>query len=243
MANLSPAYIELLEQLPEAKRRRFLLGQFADAGENSLWSTDLIDKTRIIDGDIPEMLRIVIAVDPSGCAGPEDFRSDEVGIAVCGLGTDSHAYLLEDLSGRHGPEGWGSIVVGAYERWNADRVVAEKNYGGDMVRAVVQSARSASDPNAMPIPFTAVTATRGKVVRAEPISALYVQGKVHHVGRFDEIEDQMNGFTTAGYMGLKSPDRADALVWGVSHLFSGMTKPTKKKTPVKMPTMHNPIAA
>lgn len=217
--NLDPAYIRLLESLPEKTRNRFLLGKFADDSEHALWSEELLAQNRRLV-DTPEYQRIIIAVDPSGCSGPEDFRSDEVGIVVVGLGTDGHGYLIEDLSGRFKPEDWAIVVNEAYDRHKADRVIGEKNYGGDMVRAVIQ----AKNPD---LPYTEVNATRGKIIRAEPIAALYEQGKLHHAGMFPEIEDQLCAFTTGGYTGLKSPDRADATVWGFTFLFPQMTKKAK----------------
>lgn len=218
--NLKDEYFNELEVLPDKMRRRFLLGQFQNADENALWTYDLLDRNRLVEGEIPDLQRIVIAVDPSGCSGPEDTRSDEVGIVVVGLATDGCAYVLEDLSGRLGPAAWGQAVVAAFDRHNADAVVAESNYGGAMVGEVI---RSAQGERARRIPFREVKATRGKVVRAEPIAALYEQGKVKHAGYFEALEDQLCGMTLAGYVGSKSPDRADALIWGVSELFPAIT--------------------
>ena len=216
--NLDPGYLKMLDDLPEKARNRFLLGRFAEDGDGALWTEELLAQNRVLgqQGGLPEWLRIVVAVDPSGCSGPEDTRSDEIGIVVVALGTDNHGYLLEDLSGQYRPEEWGQIVVEAYNRHRADRVVAEKNFGGDMVRAIIH----AVEPD---VPYKEVTATRGKVVRAEPISALYEQKKIHHIGYFSEIEDQLCAMTMSGYVGLKSPDRADAVVWGFTELFPQMT--------------------
>jgi len=168
-------------------------------------------------GELPQFLRVVIAVDPSGCRGEADKRSDEVGIVVCALGTDGHGYLLEDLSGRYKPEEWASVVESAYERHRADRIVGEINFGGDMVRAVLQAKNEL-------LPYSEVHASRGKVQRAEPIAALYEQEKIHHVGYHPEIEEQLCMFTNAGYQGGTSPDRADAAVWGFTELFPMMTR-------------------
>jgi phage terminase large subunit-like protein len=143
-----------------------------------------------------------------------------VGIAVGALGTDGKGYLLADLSGRHSPEQWAAIVNDAYTRFNADIVVAEGNFGGDMVRAVLQ----ANNPD---LPFKEVTASRGKVVRAEPFSTLYQRGRIHHVGYFPEAEDQFCGMTTSGYQGLRSPDRADTIIWAWAELFPSMTQSKK----------------
>lgn len=217
--NLDPKTIEILDNLPEKQRNRFLLGRFADDSDGALWSEEMLAQNRKlgqINDPLPEWLRIVIAVDPSGCSGPEDFRSDEIGITVMALGTDNHGYLLEDLSGRYSPEEWGQIVVEAWKRHNADRVVGEKNYGGDMVRAIVH----AVNPD---VPYKEVNATRGKVVRAEPISALYEQNKIHHVGYFTQLEDQLCAMTMSGYMGISSPDRADSAIWAATELFPMMT--------------------
>lgn len=223
LANLSEEYIETLEELPERQRRRFLLGQFADLGDSALWSLELLDQNRA-DGEIPDMKRIVIAVDPSGCDGEEDKRSDEIGIVVVGLAASGVIYVLEDLSGRHKPEEWGNIAVSAFDRWKADTVVGETNYGGDMVAAVIRAAsRDVDRISQDSVPFRKVTASRGKHVRAEPVATLYEQQKVMHAGRFPELEDQLTGFTTSGYIGDKSPDRADALVWGVTSLFPSAT--------------------
>ena len=209
--NLDAKYIDMLDSLPEKARNRFLLGRFADDSDGALWTEELLAQNRVLgrDGELPEFLRIIIAVDPSGCSGPEDKRSDEVGITVGALGTDGKGYLLEELSGRHSPEEWSRIVNSAFERHNADRVVAERNYGGDMVRAVLQ----ANNPD---LPFKEVTATRGKVVRAEPISALYQQQKIMHVGYYPE-------------QGIKSPDRADSCIWLWAELFPGLTKSDKER--------------
>lgn len=205
-ANLDKKYIDMLDSLPEKARNRFLLGRFADESDGALWTEELLAQQRLVGKateTLPEFQRIIVAIDPSGCSGPEDSRSDEVGITVGALGTDGKGYLLEDLSGRHSPEQWSHIANSAFERHNADMVVAEKNFGGDMVRAVLQAQN-------VDLPFKEVTATRGKVVRAEPISALYEQQKIWHVGYFTELEDQLCGMTTSGYQGLKSPDRGDA---------------------------------
>lgn len=239
--NLPKEYLDELNALPERMRRRFLLGMFGTAAEGALWTLESIDRGRVLDGVYPDLQRIVIAVDPSGCSGPEDERSDEVGIIVVGLGVDGRAYVLEDLSGRFGPggpEGWGAIVASAFDRHAADCVVAETNFGGDMVHEVIRVARPRT-------PFKKVSASRGKVVRAEPVSALYGSendvGKVSHVGIFPKLEDQMCGFTTAGYMGDRSPDRADALVWGLAELFPVLSKPPKVTVQVvKQPVPTNP---
>lgn len=219
--NLSDEYIAELENMPAKERNRFLLGMFSEVGQGQLWTYELLEQQRIDTG--PDMQRIVIAVDPSGCRGPEDERSDEIGIVVCGLGFDQKGYLLEDLSGRHGATGnasWGRIVVNAYERLGADRVIYERNYGGDMVKATIEAAADGDPP-----PMTEVTASRGKAVRADPISTLFDRDRIKIVGRFPDLEEQLVGFTQSGYVGDKSPDRADAMVWGFTHLFPSVAEP------------------
>lgn len=218
LANLPEGYIAELEGLPERQKRRFLYGLPSSDTDGALWTLEGLDAGRILDGEIPDMQRIIISIDPSGCSGPEDKRSDEVGIIVLALGVDGRAYVLEDLSGRHGPQGWGRIVVTAFERYGADCVVGEGNFGGAMVKEVIRAA--CSETQRPMIPFKMVHASRGKVVRAEPVAALYggidpltklpTVGKVSHVGRFPRLEDQLISFSNAGYVGDRSPDRADA---------------------------------
>ena len=217
--NLAAGYLAELEALPEKARKRFLMGQFSDDADGALWTEELLAQNRVLgqEGTLPDWLRIIVAIDPSGCSGPEDTRSDEVGIVVVALGTDNHGYLLEDLSGKYKPEKWGEIAVKAYHRHKADKIVGESNYGGDMVRAVVHAVDDT-------VPFGLVTATRGKVQRAEPIAAIYEQKKIHHIGYFPELEDQLCSFTMSGYVGFKSPDRADAVIWGFTEIFPQMTK-------------------
>lgn len=221
--NLPPKYFEILDSMSAAKRLRFKDGEWASEVNGALWSLE--DRTaedgRTMPGldtlrvaDAPEMRRVVVAVDPSGTKG--DGGGDNIGIVVAGLGVDGHGYVFEDATCQLSPEGWGRRVVDRFHRWEGDRVVGEANYGGDMVRSTVQ----ASDKS---IPYRDVKATRGKVVRAEPISALYEQGRVHHVGHFPDLEDQMCNFTANGYVGDGSPDRADALVWALTELMLGST--------------------
>lgn len=219
--NLPAEYLQELENLDERKRQRFLLGVFSDDDETALWTVEMLDNGRLIDQQPPEMQRVIIAVDPSGCSGPEDLRSDEVGIIVCGLGTDGRGYVLEDLSGRFGPDKWKTIVASAFDRWRADAVVAETNFGGAMVGEVI---RTASTADGLPIPFREVHASRGKAVRAEPIAALFQQGKVCLVGRFKELEYQLCALTTGGWRGDRSPDRADAMVWGFTAIFPAIAR-------------------
>lgn len=225
--NLSDGYLKTLEGLSSRLQKRFLRGEFADATPNQLFSEDDIEKWRVLDGKVPDFVRVVVGVDPSGSGDADNADNDEIGVLVGGLGTDGNAYLLEDCSVKAGPATWGAVSTGAFDRHEADCIVGEVNFGGDMVRQVIQTARPRT-------PFKAVTASRGKAVRAEPFSALYEQGKVRHVGYFRELEDELVGFSTFGYTGAGSPNRADAWVWVLSELFPALTKPeAKKKEPVR----------
>lgn len=219
MANLPPDYLATLEALPARMRTRFLDGKFADEVAGALWTLEGIEKQRA--DSVPDMQRIVIAVDPSGSGDEDNAANDEIGIMVCGIGMDGIGYVLEDLTCKAGPKVWGSIATNAFDRHRADRIVGETNYGGDMVRFVVQTAK----PN---VPFRKVTASRGKAVRAEPISALTESGKIRFAGRFPQLEDELCSMTTNGYVGGNSPNRADAFVWAMSDLFPGMVAPAKK---------------
>lgn len=158
-----------------------------------------------------DLVRIVVGVDPAMTSGE---KSDETGIIVAAKGVDNHWYVLEDLSCRDTPDGWARRVVGAYHKWGADRIIAEVNNGGELVETVLRTI----DKH---IPYKAVHASRGKRVRAEPIAALYEQGKVHHVGFFPQLEDQQCAFVPDDYD--TSPDRVDALVWALTEL-TGMRK-------------------
>lgn len=220
-ANLTSQYLETLKGLPARLRKRFFDGEYADATPNALFSDDIIETYRVTDGKIPQMVRIVVAVDPSGASDTDNADNDEIGIVVAGLGQDGNAYLLEDCTIKAGPATWGRVATTAFDRWKADIIVAEINYGGAMVQHTIQTSRPKT-------PFLMVTASRGKHVRAEPISALYEQGKVRHVGRFVQLEDELSAFTTFGFVGPRSPNRADALVWALSALFPGIVAPTKK---------------
>jgi phage terminase large subunit-like protein len=207
-ANLAPTFFSHIVRQYEGTRigRQELDAEIIEE-LGALWSRAMIENSRI--RDVADLTRIVVAIDPAVTSGDE---SDETGIVVAGKTADQ-GYILADLSGRYTPIEWAQKAIAAYRTFSADRIVAEVNNGGDMVEATLRMV----DPD---VPFTAVRATRGKVVRAEPVAALYEQGRVHHVGMFSVLEDQMCGFTTdfdraaAGY----SPDRVDALVWALTEL-------------------------
>jgi phage terminase large subunit-like protein len=210
-ANLTDDYLESLKNLPERQRKRFFEGAYIDDLDGALFSYEVIERARVPELAVQRRGRIVVAVDPSGASGNDDERADAIGIVVAARGDDGHAYVLADRSLRDAPAVWGRAVVQAFREFDADLIVAEENFGGEMVRFVILAA----DPN---VKVQVISASRGKVLRAEPVSALYERGLVHHVGRFTVLEDQLCGFTTAGYRGEGSPDHADALVFAVTEL-------------------------
>jgi phage terminase large subunit-like protein len=217
-ANLAPNFLKSVVNRFEGTRlgRQELKAEILDDVPGALWTREMLDKLRKGPNDkLPEFVRVVVGVDPSGTKGDSEGGSNNVGIAVAARGIDGHAYVLADMTCDLSPEGWGRRVVDGYKMFEADRVVGETNYGGDMVRAVIHSIDRK-------VSYKHVNASRGKVVRAEPIAALYEQGKVHHVGALPELEDQLVAFTPTGYVGDDdSPDRADAVVWALTELMLG----------------------
>jgi predicted phage terminase large subunit-like protein len=209
-ANLAPTFLAAVRSRYEGTRlgRQELNAELLSDTPGALWSMDWLDRDRVTTA--PELKRIVVAIDP---AVSNKEGSDETGIVVAGVTKGEHAYVLEDLSGRYAPHEWARRAIEAYVHHKADRIIAEVNNGGAMVEATIRNI-------APRISFKAVHASRGKVVRAEPIAALYEQRRVHHVGTLATLEDQMCAFTTdfdrgrAGY----SPDRVDALVWALTEL-------------------------
>ncbi|WP_202391066.1 phage terminase large subunit [Allopontixanthobacter sediminis] len=221
--HLPQEYLDELDELPDRQRQRFRDGKYLSEVPGALWSLterDAEDGRKIPGIDqlrvhvMPAFKRVVIGVDPSGSDGT---GGDIQGIVVVGLGVDDHAYVIADRSCRLSPEGWARTVAKAGEDFGADKVVAEKNYGGAMVESVLRAA----DLN---MPVKLVNATRGKHIRAEPIGALYEQGRVHHIGAFSDLEEQMTMTTTTGYQGGGSPDRMDALVWALTELMLGKSR-------------------
>jgi len=218
--NLPPEYMAELRRLPERLQKRFLRGEWGEAVPGAFWTEEMLDKSRVTD--YPDLIRLVVAIDPSGAGEDEDAGNDEIGIMAGGLGTDGRGYLLEDLTVKAPPEIWGKVATDAYDRHAGDLIVGETNFGGDMVRFVVQAAKPG-------VPFKKITASRGKAVRAEPISVLHAQEKIKLVGYFPELEDELYGFSKAGYAGTKSPNRADAFVWLMSELFPGIARVEAKQ--------------
>jgi PBSX family phage terminase large subunit len=212
VVNLPADYIQDLQNLPERKRKRFWLGEYQDEIEGALWNDQIIDRNRIEKDEMPGMVRIVIAVDPATTHGP---NSDDTGIVVAGKSEMEHYYVLEYATGKYTPGQWASKVVMLYYKWSADRVIGEGNQGGEMVRSNINNV----DPD---IKVDMVHAKQGKLLRAEPVSGLYEQDRVHHVGSFPKLEEQMTHYT--GEPGQESPNNLDACVYALSEL-----KQTKRK--------------
>jgi predicted phage terminase large subunit-like protein len=212
-SHLAPDALRQLREKYEGTRlgRQELNAEILEDVPGALWSRAMFDNNRVLD--VPQMQRIVVAVDPSGTRGQSD-GGDSIGISVCGRGNDGRGYVLADRTCKLSPEGWARMAVTAYHEFRADKIIAERNFGGAMVEAVIKSV----DIN---VAYSEVVASRGKAVRAEPVAALYEQGRVSHAGNFDALEDQLTAFTPAGYFGDGSPDRADALVWAMSELMLG----------------------
>lgn len=204
-ANLAPQFIDALMRKYQGTRlgRQELDGEDLEDSPGALWVRTMLDELRVLKH--PDLVRVVVAVDPAISAGED---SDETGIVVEGKGTDGHGYVLEDVSLKGSPDAWGRAAVTAYHTRKADLIVAEANQGGEMVRHVIQTV----DPK---VPVKLVHASRGKATRAEPVAAMYEQGRYHHVGSFPHLEDQMCTWVP----GMKSPDRMDAHVWGATELF------------------------
>jgi phage terminase large subunit-like protein len=209
--NLAPAFLESVKARYGGTRlgRQELNAEVLLDVQGSLWTRDMIDRANG-SWTLPDMKRVVVAIDPSGTKGAED-SGDSVGIVVCGLGSDGFGYVLADKTCKLSPDGWGKVAVKAYSDFKADRIIAERNFGGAMVEHVIRTV----DRN---VSYKEVTASRGKVARAEPISALYEQNKIRHAGAFSDLEDQMAAMTSDGYVGDGSPDRCDALVWALTEL-------------------------
>ncbi len=221
-ANLAASFLTKIKARYEGTRlgRQELNAEVLGDLPGALWTLASIDAYRTTI--VPEMKRIVVAVDP---AVTDTEESDDHGIIVAGT-VNEEGYVLDDASIKGSPNEWARRAISCYRTWAADCIVVEVNQGGDMVANTIRTI----DPR---VPIREVRATRGKHVRAEPVSALYEQGKVKHVGSFPELEDQMTQMTPDGFKGKGSPDRVDALVWAMTELFPAMTiAPPKPVVPI-----------
>jgi len=221
LAFLAPSFFEQIVRPYEGTRlgRQELQGELLEDVEGALWRRDDIDELRV--SSAPDLQSVVVAIDPAVTSGE---GSDETGIIVAGSDDrdPTHGYVLADLSGRYRPEEWSRIAIEAYRKYHADRIIGEANNGGDLIESVLRTI----DPN---ISYRKVHASRGKFVRAEPVSTLYEKRRVHHVGVFPRLEDQMANFTAdIDRKTMGSPDRVDALVWAFHSMMvgrRGFTKP------------------
>lgn len=212
IANLAPQFVQRIIQRYEGTRlgQQELYARILDDVPGALWKRDTLEKSRVTDR--PSLTRIVVAIDPPAGSDDRDEQMSphaEAGIIVAGLSLDGHGYVLDDRSLYGSPAEWGRAAVTAFNTWRADRIIGEVNNGGQMVGYVIWSI----GPN---VPYKAVHASRGKFARAEPIAALYEQGRIHHVGIFPDLEDQLCTWVPGAE---RSPDRLDALVWALSELF------------------------
>ncbi len=217
-AHLAPSFISEMTRRYAGTilGRQELMGEIIADQSGSLWRRDWIDAARVKAA--PDLTRIVVALDPPVTS---TATSDACGMVVAGLGEDGRAYVLADrtLQGRE-PHVWARAAIALYQHYKADRIVAETNQGGDLVVSVLRQIDDA-------VPVRKVHATRGKWLRAEPVAALYAEGRIAHVGTFEQLEDQMCCFGADGMSGGRSPDRLDALVWAITDLMlSGTAKPS-----------------
>jgi phage terminase large subunit-like protein len=218
--NLAPAFFAEVIRRYEHTRfgRQELLAEILEDLPGALWTRTMLDAALVGPLDVPKLVRVVVGVDPSGTRG--DDGRDAVGIVAVGKDANNVAYVLDDWTCSLSPAKWADRVVHAWRRFGADRVVVEQNFGGAMVEHTIRAA----DPS---VPITNVNASRGKIARAEPIAALYEQGRVKHVGTLTELEEQLVGFTREGYAGQRSPDRADAAIWALTELM--LSAPVKNE--------------
>lgn len=237
LSNIAPSFKTIIDRYKGTRiGRQEIEAEILEDVPGALWTRRMLDEGRVKQEDLPELTRIIVAVDP---AASSDESANENGIVVVGVGFvggHQHGYVLDDWSVRGTPDEWGRKAVAAYRMHGADRIVIEKNMGGEMAEHVVKSVDRM-------VPVTMVSASRGKLARAEPVSALYEQGRVHHVGTLGDLEDQMISWTPQSALATAaassrqmSPDRVDALVWGLTELFPNIT--AAERNPAKPPPSH-----
>lgn len=227
-ANLAASFFTKIVSKYEGTRlgRQELKAEILDDVPGALWTRALLAQAQARPGyEPPDFARVVVAVDPSGTKG--DGQGDDIGLVIAARGVDGRAYVIKDRTASLSPAGWGRRTVESYDEFSADRVVAESNFGGAMVEATIITA--AKDMDHPFLPYTPVRASRGKSVRAEPIAALYEQGRVTHLDGMPQLEDELCNFTSAGYVGGGSPNRADALVWALTELMLDKAAPREPK--------------
>ena len=225
-SNLAPSFFRQVVARYEGTRlgRQELNAEILEEAEGALWARSTIDANRLSFTSEAElrarMKRIVVALDP---AATSEEGSAEHGIVVAGLGHDGHGYVLEDVSAQLSPDGAARKAIAAYDRWQADRIIGEVNNGGEWIGHTIATSAQAmhgeGQRRTKEVAYKAIHASRGKQTRAEPISALDEQGRVHHVGSFPDMEDQL--CTWEPLSGQRSPDRLDARVWALTELMLG----------------------
>jgi phage terminase large subunit-like protein len=221
--NLSRDFLKQVQEKYAGTRlgRQELEGQVLADVPGALWTLDILDRNRVKKDMVPAFKRIVVAIDPATQA--KEYENDgiaETGIIVAGLAEDGRGYVLADDTCGLNPNGWARKAIASLDYWGGDCIIAEQNQGGSMVEAVIRAVRST-------VAFKAVTASRGKHTRAEPIAALYEQDRISHVGSFPALEDQLLATTPSGVLMENSPDRMDALVWAFTELFPRMMAPIR----------------
>ena len=207
--NLAESAVKKLKEKYEGTRlgRQELFAEILEDVEGALWNRNMISKALLKSTEeLPTLVRTVVAIDP---AVTQNKLSNETGIVVCAKGFDEKFYVIDDVSGKYTPDSWAKIAVETYHKYEADKIIAEVNNGGDLVERVIRTI----DNN---VSYGSVRATKGKYLRAEPISALYEQQRVKHIKPFQFLEDQMANYNPLTFAG--SPDRLDALVWGLTEL-------------------------
>jgi len=226
-ANLAAPFIKYITEKYAGTRlgRQELSAEILDDVPDALWTRMALDRDRRHPDQVPILKRVVVAIDPAAKKNdmPEDGAA--TGIVVAGVGEDNRGYVLDDATCRESPNGWARMAVACFDRHQGDCIVGEINNGGDMVAATVRAVRPT-------VPFKEVHASKGKWTRAEPVAALYEQGRISHVGTFAALEDEMVNFGPNGMVGEMSPDRVDALVWALTELFPVITKKVTEKKPL-----------
>lgn len=236
--NLAPSFIKTITDKYAGTRlgRQELSAEILDDVPDALWTRAALDRDRRKPDAVPPLRRVVVAIDPAAKKNDAVEDGAATGIVVAAIGEDGRGYVLDDATCRESPNGWARKAMACFDRYEGDCIVGEVNNGGDMVESTIKVVRNTA-------PFKAVHASRGKWTRAEPIAALYEQGRISHVGTFADLEDEMVNFGPNGMVGDASPDRVDALVWALTELFPALTKKVAKPVePAKPPAPTSPQA-
>jgi phage terminase large subunit-like protein len=225
-SNLAASFLKVMRDKYEGTRlgRQELFAEILDDVPGALWTRAMLDEHRVKPDKVPPLKRIVVAVDPAVTSDETSDEPGENGIVAAGLGVDGRVYVLDDASLMGTPKAWASRAISTLDRFDGDAIVVEVNQGGEMVTSTIRAVRPS-------VRIVEVRASRGKHVRAEPVSAHYEQGRVSHVGSFAALEDQMCLMTPQGYLGTSSPDRLDALVWALTEFIPAVNRRERKPEP------------